>query len=524
MMSRLSVFHWVAVSSLLHMLGLLAATLFIARPEQPYTTETPWPGLEVPAHQPEPIHRARPPVTARVFDKGPYLLPPEEHWPFGEAGAVHQHDESATESTHDSELPGPPHEEQARGRFADRDAPEGLVEFEVDGQADAISDVPTLSTGVVALLGVGGGGAGQFGDTPEEQSAPPKSGCRVSLPAASDDAIQAALDWLVRHQLPDGSWSVSRCGGSMSDEFGVGVTGLATLLFVSRGHTPSGGRYRDTVREAVRFLVDAQGAEGELGRNDAEGNGAGLNHAIAGQALVEVHRRVNSSWVGKCARKAVRWTWQHQLIDGGWGLNGKGARSDAVVTCWHVMQLRSALSVGISVPGMTFQRAYAWLAGCRREGGGGRAEPSEGADKGPAALLASAARMRALASLGCGGEGLRHFLDRILAHEPRFPGSDLHYWFHAYAAVSGVSDIHGRQWRELVTERLVSLQTWGSDGGSWAPEGDPWGRKAGRAFTTALGALILDGVIRCEAAQKELRREALRLHFVAPTSPFPPRY
>ena len=76
------------------------------------------------------------------------------------------------------------------------------------------------------------------------------------------------LAWLAAHQSADGRWNVARLEGGLEphtaghDRQGAGigadtgVTGLALLAFLGRGHTHLAGDYRDTVRRGLEFLLN----------------------------------------------------------------------------------------------------------------------------------------------------------------------------------------------------------------------------------------------------------------------------
>jgi squalene cyclase len=93
----------------------------------------------------------------------------------------------------------------------------------------------------------------------------------------TERAVELALEWLARHQAADGHWDGQRfddhcgeCDGQTEVPVNVAVTGLSILCFLGAGHTSAAdGPYRETVSNAVTWLVQLQHPDGDL-RNDEE--------------------------------------------------------------------------------------------------------------------------------------------------------------------------------------------------------------------------------------------------------------
>ncbi|MBN1422293.1 MAG: hypothetical protein JXP34_26195 [Planctomycetes bacterium] len=99
---------------------------------------------------------------------------------------------------------------------------------------------------------------------------------------AGIDQVRRALEWLRRHQNPDGSWSArdfaKRCDPALDPcadkgkgpgsgrgfpSHDVGVTALALLAFTGRGETHFTGEHREVVRRGMRWLKENQVLEGD---------------------------------------------------------------------------------------------------------------------------------------------------------------------------------------------------------------------------------------------------------------------
>jgi len=114
--------------------------------------------------------------------------------------------------------------------------------------------------------------------------------------AESENAVDLALQWLVRHQREDGSWCFNQqlgehhCVGCQCRDPGPyttdtlnGATGMVLLALLGAGHTQLDGPYRDEVTAGLRYLIEQQAADGSL--MDPAGNM--YSHGLATLALCE---------------------------------------------------------------------------------------------------------------------------------------------------------------------------------------------------------------------------------------------
>jgi hypothetical protein len=105
----------------------------------------------------------------------------------------------------------------------------------------------------------------------------------AELSPEAERAIENALKYLAKTQAPDGSWS---------REHKAGITSLALMAFMLKGHFPKQGLYGRGLDRAVQFLLaKAKAGGGYFGGNMYE-------HGLATLALSEV-------W-GMCDQKEIR--------------------------------------------------------------------------------------------------------------------------------------------------------------------------------------------------------------------------
>ena len=118
----------------------------------------------------------------------------------------------------------------------------------------------------------------------------------IGATAESENAVELALQWLVRHQREDGSWCFNQqlgehhCVGCQCANPGPyttdalnGATGMVLLALLGAGHTQLEGQYRDEVAAGLRYLISQQAPDGSLW--DPGGNM--YSHGLATLALCE---------------------------------------------------------------------------------------------------------------------------------------------------------------------------------------------------------------------------------------------
>jgi Ca-activated chloride channel family protein len=236
---------------------------------------------------------------------------------------------------------------------------------------DLFSDAPFDGPGINGRIGIGGGAGGSFGGR----------GGRRSLRAAGGGATEGAVDlgheWQKRNQAPDGSW-----------ESDPEATGAALLALLGGGETHKTGRYRTTVKTALRWLKQTQTAAGAFpgrdGRVDVRG------HAVAALAMCETVGLTGSPLFKTTAQKAVDHLASVRERFSGWGSDGS---PDVETTFWAVAALRAATKAGLQVDEFSVKGALGFLDAMTDETTGA-VTPAKGRPATHrAAILAQAARM-----------------------------------------------------------------------------------------------------------------------------------
>lgn len=181
----------------------------------------------------------------------------------------------------------------------------------------------------------------------------------------SEAAVEAALDYLARHQRNNGSWTVrfedapcrGECdhGGSELDPHEIAATGLALLCFLGAGHTMQEGEYSDTVQRGIYFLIQNLKKQSNRGYWLTEVAAAEMyEHGIATLALCEaLQMKGDADLLSKPCQETINHIIYAQR-DGGWGYHPKEA-GDLSIVGWQVQALKSAVSAKLLVNAHTIR-------------------------------------------------------------------------------------------------------------------------------------------------------------------------
>ncbi|MBI3831176.1 MAG: hypothetical protein HY291_16780 [Planctomycetes bacterium] len=329
---------------------------------------------------------------------------------------------------------------------------------------------------------------------------------------ATESAVDKGLDWLARHQEADGHWDTAKYGGSMNCD--PGNTGLALLAFLGAGHTEKVGKYKETVKKAVAWIISKQDPQtGEIGKGVKEPwhqNNA-YYHAICGLALAEAAGMAHIPDTMKAAQLAIKHsTEDRQAGDksdkGAWRYDPK-KDADCSVSGWYVMQLKSARIAGLQVDPASFDGALKFydemeVKDANNNSGypGGKFRYVKG---GAVTLNTSAIGMlcnlflgRKATELQGGADYLVQNLPTWAAHTGEGQGNHhfpMYYTYYGTLTMFQMGGDHWKRWNEALKAMLVPKQRVGGDeDGSWDPVGGDDDKFAGRVYMTAMGSLSLE--------------------------------
>jgi hypothetical protein len=311
--------------------------------------------------------------------------------------------------------------------------------------------------------------------------------------ATTEGAVKNALDWLVRNQRKDGSWSLS---GPYSDGFSGenqhAATAMALLAFLGNGHTHekhTTTTYSKAVAKGIAWLMRNQDAEGCFYGN-GNSHSKLYSHAQCTMAICELYAMTNDMKLQKPAQKAVDYCLEAQGANGGWRYN-KGQNGDTSVTGWFMMALQSAKMAYLIVPDEALARVSGFLDGVQADGG------RRYGYLGPSDVRPSMTAEGLLCRQYLGWEhdddrlvdGAKFVEENLINWDER----NAYYWYYATQVLHHMEGDGWTRWNDVMRELLPAKQVKkGAERGSWDPAGDQWGPQGGRLFVTCLHTYMLE--------------------------------
>lgn len=180
--------------------------------------------------------------------------------------------------------------------------------------------------------------------------------------AKADPAVERGLQFLAKVQQTDGKFPGTYGGSS-------GIPSLVAMAFLSKGYTPTEGRYAETINRCIDFVLRSQQRNGVINAGSA-GSGPMYAHNISTLFLSEVSGMVDPERQKRIARalpRALKVILDAQRIPkqerhrGGWRYHPHSDDSDTSCSGWALMALRSAKLNGAAVPDRAIEDAVKYL-------------------------------------------------------------------------------------------------------------------------------------------------------------------
>lgn len=314
--------------------------------------------------------------------------------------------------------------------------------------------------------------------------------------ASSEAAVKYALEWLVKQQQKDGSWSLK---GPYADgvnvENATAATAMAMLAFQGNGHTHRKGVYQPQMEKAVKFLLKMQAHDGSFFR-DVPGNARLYTQGQCTIALCELYGMSGDGSLKEYCERAVEFCVKSQDSLGGWRYV-PGSDSDTSVTGWILMGLQSARMARLNVPQATLTKAGKYLDEAREN----KNDVRYGYVPGSAAtevMTAEALLCREYLGWSQNDERLQAGAKFLLSSEnlPSWDNRNVYYWYYATQMLHHLEGEPWKKWNGVMRDLLVEKQSRsGKERGSWdpvRPTPDRWGAHAGRLYVTCLSIYILE--------------------------------
>lgn len=321
----------------------------------------------------------------------------------------------------------------------------------------------------------------------------------------SERAVAAALNWLARHQSPDGHWSIQhtaackggRCSGPGNHESDCGGTAMGLLPFLAAGQThESKGPYQQQIQRGVNWLIKHQKPTGDLftGPNMQSQM---YSHGLATIALCETYGMTQDQRVGYAAQVAINFIESGQNQEGGWRYRHGTDDSDTSVFGWQVMALKSGQMAGLKVNPKAIEASRRYLNLVSR--GNYKSEFTYQPLRANASYTMTAVGLLTAQYLGARRDDpvVVNGIDYLLAHKPDITQRNTYFWYYATQVMHNCPGPQWDEWNRHMRKILIDTQETkkGCAEGSWdpeRPEPDPWGNQGGRLMVTSLSALTLE--------------------------------
>ncbi|TWT60079.1 prenyltransferase/squalene oxidase repeat-containing protein [Rubinisphaera italica] len=301
-----------------------------------------------------------------------------------------------------------------------------------------------------------------------------------------DVAIENALEYLSKRQLPNGAWQIDNIGESTAS------TSLAVMAFLAGGHVPGEGPYGDQIDKGIRWVLDHQEANGMLIHKTS--HGPMYSHGISTLMLAEVVGMLGVEDAARARRaleRAIRLILEAQAVPkserqrGGWRYQPSSRDSDLSVTGWQLLALRAAKDIGCDVPAESIDLAVEYVKMCAtRDQKGFGYQPGGG----PTATRTGTG---ILCMEVCGVHespeavgGAEYIIKDPLDYR------DSYFFYGVYYCSVGMFKIGGKYWEQTRRDLFSLLLEKQDADGSWSSE-NASERRVGQVYSTSLSVLAL---------------------------------
>ena len=331
--------------------------------------------------------------------------------------------------------------------------------------------------------------------------------------AASESAVQHALEWFARHQMQNGAWNfqvVGQCSGAGSVNNAMGATSYVLLSFLGAGQTHREGKFKRQVSAGLNFLLRTARAlpEGaDLRGPNCESHHNFYVQGAAAMVLCEAYAMTKDRKLRNPAQAAINLICAAQdPRGGGWRYEPREPGTTSV-TGLQIMALKSAKMAGLQVPPFVAKRAELFLNSVRSDGNSGRYGYT--ADK--PRFTISTTSIALLSRMYLGWDRTHAELaNGVAILDERGPQKNLYYNYYATQVMHQWGGDEWPRWNDQMREQLVRTQivTDGPEHGSWSP----WDRgqssdSGGRLFATCLATMTLEVYYRYLPIYDELGKK-----------------
>jgi hypothetical protein len=261
---------------------------------------------------------------------------------------------------------------------------------------------------------------------------------------------------------------------------------LATMAFLSAGHTPRSGAHHEVVLRAVEHLVNEARSDGLLASANHQRAmyEQGLTLLVLAECLGEMPDLAREDRLRRVIDAAVGLIVRCQGPEGGWTYRAEPASHDLSLSVTQLMALRACRDAGIPIPEDTITRAVDYVRSCfDAEAGGFAYQPGE-----PARFSMTAAGVVSLQVVGARAADdamIERGLALLLREKARFSPPLHHYYYGVYYAAQAAYQAGGAFFRgffPLVESQLLEAQR---EDGRWE------GQEEGTIMATGMAVIVL---------------------------------
>jgi len=317
--------------------------------------------------------------------------------------------------------------------------------------------------------------------------------------AGSEKSVAAALEWISKHQAPNGGWTFACskfCRGQCKDdgrkaEAVNAATALALLPFFGAGQTHLKGKYKDTIKNGLAFLIrNMDATPGKLPRGSwHEPGGSMYSHGLASIVICEAYAMTRDPDLVQPAQLAINYlVYAQDPRGGGWWYQPQQP-GDTSVAGWCIMALKSGSMANLNVPPETFRGASQFLDFVSTNDGAyyGYLKPS--ANVRPS-LTAVGLLCRMYMGWSKDEPGIKEGVALITKTGPKM--DDFYYDYYATQVMRHYGGDEWEKWNTKMRDALIKSQSSvGHEAGSWYSAGNH-GVDGGRLYSTALATMILE--------------------------------
>ncbi|MEM6258619.1 MAG: prenyltransferase/squalene oxidase repeat-containing protein [Planctomycetota bacterium] len=297
---------------------------------------------------------------------------------------------------------------------------------------------------------------------PNEDEAP-------ELTEEAEKAIDRGLEWLIKTQNKNGSWSMD------NGDYAIAGTSLGLMAFMVEGHFPGFGKYGDALDRAKDYLLK-RSADSPTGAMGVKMYEIGLYTIAMSELWGMTKDPEDNKEIQKYLERAVQIILRSQSPLGGWRYAPRpDAGQDTSVTAMVFVSLASAREAGVLVPTESIDRVTGYLRDqvySEERGGFGY--------QGPGYTIACTAGGVYAAQLA--GNRDTEWVEAALStleNDPKvFSRKDngYYYYSHYYAmqAMVQAGDERYAKWYPKIRDSLISLQ---KPDGSWKEKEEDYPHK-----------------------------------------------